>query len=136
VLAGKQNHKTLSLAFAKTNRTPSLLVAPVARANLTLAQKKSPGWATSRDITGIVCGTGAEFALFSLLHVASWDTCRGHMPKKKRKPKKFRAVEAVKALARERIGTPPAGQVIRDRKKKEKIAEKYKPTLGEILNAD
>jgi hypothetical protein len=58
------------------------------------------------------------------------------MPKKKRKPKKFRAVEAVKALARERIGTPPAGQVIRDGKKKEKIAEKYKPTLGEILNED
>jgi len=56
------------------------------------------------------------------------------MSGKKRKPKKFRAVEAVKALARERIGTPPAAQVIRDRKKKEKTAPKHKPTLGEVLS--
>jgi hypothetical protein len=51
------------------------------------------------------------------------------MPRKK-KVKKFRAVEAVKAMARERIGTPKASRVVIDRKKKE---EKHKPTLGELL---
>ena len=53
------------------------------------------------------------------------------MPKKK-KPKRFRAVEAVKALARERIGTPPASRVVPDRKKKK--GEKHKLTLGELLD--
>jgi hypothetical protein len=32
------------------------------------------------------------------------------MAKKKRKPKKFSAVDQVKAMARAQIGTPPAGQ--------------------------
>jgi hypothetical protein len=54
------------------------------------------------------------------------------MPKK-RKPKTFRAVEAVKALARERIGTPPAAQVISNTKKKKEAAEKHKPTLKDLL---
>ena len=49
---------------------------------------------------------------------------------KKRKLKKFRAVEAVKEMARERIGTPKASRIVLDRKKKE---EKHKPTLGEML---
>jgi hypothetical protein len=39
----------------------------------------------------------------------------------------------VKALARERIGTPPPGQVVPDRRKKKKSEEKHKPTLGEML---
>jgi hypothetical protein len=52
------------------------------------------------------------------------------MPKK-RKPKRFRAVEAVKAMARDRIGTPPASRVVPDRKKRKK--EKHKPTLEELL---
>jgi hypothetical protein len=52
---------------------------------------------------------------------------------KGRKKKSFRAVSAVKALARERIGTPPPGQVVPDRKKKIKAAEKHKPTLGRLL---
>ena len=52
------------------------------------------------------------------------------MPKKK-KPKPFRAVDAVKALARERIGAPKASRIVLDRKKKE---EKHKPTLGELLD--
>jgi hypothetical protein len=51
------------------------------------------------------------------------------MPRK-RKPKKFRAVEAVKALARERIGTPKASRVVLGRKKK---AEKHKLTLEKML---
>jgi len=50
---------------------------------------------------------------------------------KKKKP--FRAVTAVKALARERIGEPRPGQVVPDRKKKTKELEKHKPTLGRLL---
>ena len=50
------------------------------------------------------------------------------MPKKKKV--KFRAVETVKAMARERIGTPKASRIVLGRKKKE---EKHKPTLGKLL---
>jgi hypothetical protein len=45
--------------------------------------------------------------------------------------KRFRAVTAVKALARERVGMPPPTQVVPDRKKRKK--EKHKPTLGNLL---
>jgi hypothetical protein len=51
------------------------------------------------------------------------------MPKKK-KQKRFRAVTMVKELAREQIGTPPAEQVVPNKKKK---PEKYKPTLEKFL---
>jgi hypothetical protein len=51
--------------------------------------------------------------------------------RKKRKKKPFRAVEAVKAMARERIGTPRASRVVPDRRK-EKTA-KHKPTIRELL---
>jgi len=50
---------------------------------------------------------------------------------KKKKP--FRAVTAVKALARERIGAPRPEQVVPDRKKKEKASKKHKSTLGQLL---
>jgi len=50
-----------------------------------------------------------------------------------RKKKTFRKVEAVKALARERIGAPPASRVVVPRKKK---AEKHKPTLGKLLKEE
>ena len=50
--------------------------------------------------------------------------------KKKKKP--FRAVTAVKELARERIGTPPPTQIVPDGRNRKK--EKHKPTLGELLN--
>ena len=50
---------------------------------------------------------------------------------RKRKPKKFSKVEAVKALARERIGTPPSSRVVPYRKKE--TTEKHKPTLGKLL---
>jgi len=52
------------------------------------------------------------------------------MPRKKKKRKPFRAVDAVKALARERLGAPPAGKVVLEKKKK---PEKHKPTLGKLL---
>jgi hypothetical protein len=50
---------------------------------------------------------------------------------KKKKVQRFRAVTAIKELARERIGTPPPTQVVPDRKKRNK--EKHKPTLGKQL---
>ncbi len=52
---------------------------------------------------------------------------------KKKKPKKFSAVQAVKEMARERIGAPGTEQVVPDLKKKRKSSEKHKPTLGQIL---
>jgi len=52
------------------------------------------------------------------------------MPRK-RKRKQFNKVAAVKALARQRVGTPAASQVIPDRRKKKE--EKHKPTLEKLL---
>jgi len=54
------------------------------------------------------------------------------MPRKK-KLKPFRAVKAVKELARERIGAPKAEQVVPHKKK---APEKHKPTLGELLQEE
>ena len=50
---------------------------------------------------------------------------------RKRKKKRFQAVTAVKELARERVGTPPPGKIVVEKKKK---PEKHKPTLGKLLN--
>ena len=52
---------------------------------------------------------------------------------RKKKIKRFRAVDAVKALARERVGSPPAGKIVLEKKKK---PEKHKPTLGKLLEPD
>jgi hypothetical protein len=49
---------------------------------------------------------------------------------RRKKSRRFRAVEAVKALARERIGTPPAEKIVVEKKRK---PEKHKPTLGRML---
>jgi hypothetical protein len=49
---------------------------------------------------------------------------------RKKKAKRFRAVTAVKELARERVGEPPAGQIVVEKKKK---PEKHKPTLRDLL---
>ena len=54
----------------------------------------------------------------------------GSMAKKK-KVKRFRAVTAVKELARERVGSPPAEKIVIEKKKK---PEKYKPTMTKLLN--
>jgi hypothetical protein len=50
---------------------------------------------------------------------------------KKKKLKRFTAVEAVKTMAREQIGAPPASRVVPNRKKK---TERHKPTLGRLLD--
>jgi hypothetical protein len=48
----------------------------------------------------------------------------------KKKVKRFRAVQAVKELARERMGAPPTGKVVPHKNKK---PDKHKPTLGKLL---
>jgi len=53
---------------------------------------------------------------------------------KAKKKKTFRAVTAVKALARERIGEPRPGQIVLDSKKKAKTTEKHKLTMGQLLD--
>lgn len=50
---------------------------------------------------------------------------------RKKKTKRFRAVTAVKELARERIGAPPAGKIVVEKKKK---PEKHKPTMSKLLD--
>ena len=52
------------------------------------------------------------------------------MPRK-RKPKAFKAAVAVRALARERVGTPPP--TIRKEDRRKEKAGKHKPTLGKLL---
>ena len=57
------------------------------------------------------------------------------MPKKKWKPKPFRAVTAVKELARERIGAVPPTRRAEDNKKKRALKQpKHKPTVTDLLN--
>jgi hypothetical protein len=51
---------------------------------------------------------------------------------KKKKLKRFTAVEAVKTMAREQIGAPPASRIVPNRKKKK--TEKHKPTLEKMLD--
>lgn len=54
---------------------------------------------------------------------------------RKRKPKPFRAVKAVKSAAREQIGAPPPTRRVEDaRKKQERKQRKHKPTLGRLLD--
>ncbi len=52
----------------------------------------------------------------------------------KKKPRKFRAVQAVKAAAREHIGTPPPTR--RQPQRKKPAEQKHKPTLGEWLSEE
>jgi len=49
---------------------------------------------------------------------------------RKKKKKTFRAVQAVKELARERVGAPPAAKVVPHKKKND---AKHKATLGKLL---
>jgi hypothetical protein len=49
---------------------------------------------------------------------------------RKKKVKRFGAVQAVKELARERMGAPPSGKVVPHKNNK---AAKHKATLGKLL---
>jgi len=53
------------------------------------------------------------------------------LPRKKKR-EVFRASKAVKAAAREQIGSPQPTRVVPDRKKKQK-RDKHKPTLSRLL---
>ena len=50
---------------------------------------------------------------------------------RKKKVRRFRAVTAVKELARERVGSPPAEKIVIEKKKK---PEKHRPTLYRLLD--
>ncbi len=58
------------------------------------------------------------------------------MPSKPRKPKPFSTAAAVKAAAREKVGTPPPTRAEPAEKKHKDKSEKHKKTLGEILSGD
>jgi hypothetical protein len=51
--------------------------------------------------------------------------------KKKKKKKTFSAGRIVREMARERVGSPKPGRLIPD--KRQSKPEKYKPTLGKLL---
>jgi hypothetical protein len=50
---------------------------------------------------------------------------------RKKKRKSFRAVTAVKEMARERVGAPPAAKIVLEKKNK---PEKHKQTLKKLLD--
>ena len=55
----------------------------------------------------------------------------------KKKKKTFRAVKAVKELARERIGAvPPTRRVESAKRKKSAAKPKHKPTTGDLLSGE
>jgi hypothetical protein len=56
------------------------------------------------------------------------------MPKKRRRPATFSATKAVKANARERLGTPPPERVLPDPKQKAAAQPKHKETLSDLLD--
>ncbi len=55
------------------------------------------------------------------------------MPSKPRKPKPFKAVSAVKAAARAKIGAPPPTRAEPSTKKSKSKTPKHKPTLRKLL---
>jgi hypothetical protein len=55
------------------------------------------------------------------------------MPKKRRRPAVFSAIKAVKANARERLGTPPPNRVLPDPKQKAAAKPRHKQTLAHLL---
>jgi hypothetical protein len=57
-----------------------------------------------------------------------------NMAAKKKKLKRFSAVQAVKEMSRDRIGTLPVSRVVPDRKKKLGRSKKHKAKLEDLLN--
>jgi hypothetical protein len=51
-----------------------------------------------------------------------------------KKKQVFSVVKTVKANARERVGTPPAGRTLPDPKRKTTTTPKYVETLGDLLH--
>ena len=65
--------------------------------------------------------------------MATWIRLQFEDARERKKSKRFQAVTAVKELARERVGSPPAEKIVVEKKKK---AEKHKPTLGKLLGEE
>ena len=63
--------------------------------------------------------------------MATWMWIEKRNMARKKKVKRFQAVQAVKELARERMGAPPAAKVVPHKNKK---TEKHKETLGKLLS--
>ena len=77
---------------------------------------------------GVVTSVVQSF--FATIALESGD---GILMARKKKLKRFRAVTAVKELARERVGSPPSEKIVIEKKKK---PEKYKPTLEKLLEPE
>ena len=58
------------------------------------------------------------------------------MPKKRRRPAVFSATKAVKANARERLGSPPPSHALPDPKQKAAAKPKHKKTLADLLERE
>jgi hypothetical protein len=58
------------------------------------------------------------------------------MAAKRRKPKLFKAALAVKAAAREKMGTPPPTRTEPSSKKRTPEKPKHKRTLGDLLGEE
>jgi hypothetical protein len=58
------------------------------------------------------------------------------MAAKKRKPKPFRKEKAVKAAARNVVGTPPPTRAEPASPKRKRASEKHKPKLEELIEAE
>jgi len=58
------------------------------------------------------------------------------MPRKRAKKKRFSAVKAVKANARERVGQPKPERVIPDAPREEKRGQKHAKTLTDLLSEE
>lgn len=56
------------------------------------------------------------------------------MAKRKRRPERFSVIKAVKANARERVGSPKPGRVIEDQPFENRRKKKYKETLAQLLS--
>jgi hypothetical protein len=58
-----------------------------------------------------------------------------HVAKRKRRPEKFSVVKAVKANARERVGSPPPERVLTEKREVTRKA-KHRQTLPQLLSVE
>jgi hypothetical protein len=73
------------------------------------------------------------------MHNHAWalspELMQGGSRMSKLKKQVFSKIKAVKANARERVGTPPSERVLPDPKQKRAASPKHKPTLADLLNS-
>jgi len=73
---------------------------------------------------------GLPIDTLRLLHFCELQCEDALMAAKKKKKKTFTASKAVREMARERVGSPKPSRLVLAKKSK---PEKYKPTLGKLL---